>query len=106
MKIASVAEVGSQFNAFVEASESGPIVVTREGKPVAVLVGIDDEDEVERLLMAYSPQLRAILDKSRQSIREGRGIPAAEFWKRRGVQEPQKRGKGKKKTPSRKGGGA
>ncbi|HVA48931.1 MAG TPA: type II toxin-antitoxin system Phd/YefM family antitoxin [Pirellulales bacterium] len=81
MKIASVTEVGSQFNAFVEASETGPIVVTRDGRPVAVLVAIDDEDEIERLLMAYSPRLQAILDKSRKSIREGRGIPHDEFWK-------------------------
>jgi prevent-host-death family protein len=57
MKIASVTEIGPHFNAYVKASESGPVVVTRDGKPVVVLVGIDDEDEVERLVMAYSPQL-------------------------------------------------
>ena len=66
MKIASVAEVKSQFSAFVKSSADGPVVVTRNGKPVAVLVGVEDEDEIERLLMAYSPRLRAICDLSRQ----------------------------------------
>lgn len=84
MKSASMAEVESQFSAYVKACESGPIVVTRDGKPVAVLVGIEDEDEIERMLMANSPQLQAILAKSRQSIREGRGIPRDEFWRRFG----------------------
>jgi antitoxin (DNA-binding transcriptional repressor) of toxin-antitoxin stability system len=80
MKAASVAEMETGFSAFVEASEAGPIVVTRDGKPVAILVGVGDEDDVERLLMACSPKLKSILDKSRQSIREGRGIPHDEFW--------------------------
>ena len=61
MKIASVAEVKSQFSAFLKASAGGPVVVTRNGRPVAVIVGVEDEDEIERLLMAYSPHLRAIL---------------------------------------------
>ncbi len=57
MKIASVAEVQSQFSAFLKASEARPVIVTRNGKPVAVIVGVQDEDEIERLLMAYSPRL-------------------------------------------------
>ena len=63
MKIASVAEVKSQFSAFLKASEGGPVVVTRNGRPVSVIVGVQDEDEIERLLLAYSPHLRAILER-------------------------------------------
>ncbi|HEY2253804.1 MAG TPA: hypothetical protein VGH74_22170, partial [Planctomycetaceae bacterium] len=32
MKIASVAQIKSQFSAYLKASESGPVVVTRNGK--------------------------------------------------------------------------
>lgn len=80
MKIASVAEIKSQFSAFLKASEAGPVVVTRNGRPVAVIVGIQDEDEIERLLMAYSPRLQAILAASRQQIREGEVLGHEEFW--------------------------
>src|SRR5205823_2149885 len=80
MKIASVAEIKSQFSAFLKASEAGPVVVTRNGKAVAVIVGVQDEDEVERLLMAYSPRLQAILEASRQQIREGNVLSHEEFW--------------------------
>jgi len=80
MRIASVAEVKSQFSAFLKSSTGGPVVVTRNGKPVAVLVGVEDEDEIERLLMAYSPRLRAICDLSREQIAEGKGVSHEQFW--------------------------
>jgi prevent-host-death family protein len=80
MKIASVADIKTHFSAYLKTTEGGPVVVTRNGKPVAVLIGVQDEDEIERLLMAYSPHLRAILEKSRRQVREGRMIGHEEFW--------------------------
>jgi prevent-host-death family protein len=80
VKIASVAAVKAKFSAYLKESEGGPVVVTKNGRPVAVLLGIQDEDEIERLLMAYSPKLRAILDRSREQIRAGEGLGHEEFW--------------------------
>ena len=47
---------------------------------VGVLLAIDNEEELERLVLAYSPRLRAILDAARQRIRSGRGIDHADSW--------------------------
>lgn len=80
MTVASMREVKSQFGAFLKASAKTPVVVTRSGKPVAVIVGIEDEDEIERLLMACSPRLQAILETSRKQIREGDALSHEEFW--------------------------
>ena len=80
MKIASVADVQAQLSAYLKAAAAGPVVVTRNGKPVAVIVGVQDEDEIERLLMAYSPRLRAILESSRRQIRQGEALSHDEFW--------------------------
>jgi prevent-host-death family protein len=80
MKIASVAEIKSQFSAFLKASETRPVVGTRNGRPVAVIVGVQDEDEIERLLMACSPRLKAILARSRKQIRQGEVLSHEEFW--------------------------
>jgi prevent-host-death family protein len=80
MKSASIAEIKSKLGAFLKASESGPIVVTRNGKPVAVILGVQDEDEIERLLMAYSPRLQAIVEASRKQIREGDVLSHEEIW--------------------------
>jgi len=37
MKIAPVADVKARFSAYLKASTEGPIIVTRHGKPVAVI---------------------------------------------------------------------
>jgi len=39
MRIASVAQVKANLSSFVKASATGPVVVTRNGKAVAVLLG-------------------------------------------------------------------
>ncbi len=80
MKIASLAEVKTHFSAYVKASEQGPVVVTRNSKPVAVLLAVSDEDDLERLMMAHSPRLQAILNAARQRIQAGEGIPEEQFW--------------------------
>ena len=80
MKIASVADIKARFSAYLRAATRGPVIVTRSGKPVGVLLAIDDEEELERLVLAYSPGLRTILDAARQRIRAGAGIRHEDFW--------------------------
>jgi prevent-host-death family protein len=81
MKIASVADVKARFSAFLRESKRGPVVVTRNGKPTAVLLSVDDEDEIERLTLAYSPKFQKMLNLARQQIRDGRGIQHEDFWR-------------------------
>ena len=69
MKIAPIADIKAHLSAYLKESEKGPIVVTKNGKPIAVLLGIRDEDEIERLVLAYSPKFKSILSKGRQQIR-------------------------------------
>jgi prevent-host-death family protein len=80
MKIASVADIKAHFSAYIRAAARGPIVVTRSGKPVGVFLAVDDEEELERLILAYSPRLRTILNAARQRIRAGAGIRHQDFW--------------------------
>jgi prevent-host-death family protein len=80
MKIASVADVKAKFSGYLKASEQGPIVVTKNGKPVAILLSIKDEDEIERMVLAHSPKFQSLLDVAEQQIREGKGIKHEAFW--------------------------
>ena len=98
MKIASVAEVKNRLSAFLKASEAGPVVVTRNGKAVAVIVAVHEDEEVERLLMAYSPRLQAILEESRRQIREGDVLSHEEFWSEVRSSRASKR-RGRKRKP-------
>lgn len=81
MKIAPIAEVEAQFGSFLKASEEGPVIVTENGKPVAVLLAISDEDEIERLILAYSKKFRSLLEAAEQRIQETGGVRHADFWK-------------------------
>jgi prevent-host-death family protein len=82
MKIASVADIKAHLSAYLNSTAEGPVIVTRNGKAVAVLVAVGDDDDLERLLMAHSPRLQAILAAARQRIQEGKGIPHDQFWEK------------------------
>jgi len=81
MKIAPVADVKARFSAYLKESEEGPVIVTRNGKPVAVLISMEDEEELERIILAYSPKFQSLLEKSRKQIQDKGGIPHQDFWK-------------------------
>ncbi len=80
MRIASVAEVKAKLSGYLRMSEEGPVIITRNGKPVAVLLSVTDEEEIERLILAYSPKFQEILELAKQQVQEGKGIQHDEFW--------------------------
>ncbi|MBE7470996.1 MAG: prevent-host-death protein [Anaerolineae bacterium] len=82
MRIAPLADVKARLSAYVEQAETeGPIVITRNGKAVAVLLAPLDDDDLERLILTRSPRFQALLEKSRKSLRAGKGLSEEEFWK-------------------------
>ncbi len=82
MKVASLADVKARLSAYIEELPTkGPVIITRNGKTAAVLLAPEDDEDLERLILARSPQFQAILNKSRKSIDEGRGLARDEFWK-------------------------
>jgi prevent-host-death family protein len=102
MKVASVADVKAKLSAYLDASAKGPVVVTRNGKAVAVLLGVRDDDELERLILAHSPKLNAILDAAERRIKEGAGISHEEFWKRiETTKRPRRKNMNDKQSESR-----
>ena len=81
MRVVSLAEVKARLSAYLqEAEKSGPVVITRNGKAVAVLVAPVDDDDLERLVLSRSPKFRALLARSRASIKAGRSLSHEEFW--------------------------
>ncbi len=80
MRVAPVADIKSHFSRYLDDCQSGPVVVTKNGRAVAVLLCVADDDELERLLLAHSPRLRQILEASERDIRETGGIGHKDFW--------------------------
>jgi prevent-host-death family protein len=81
MRIAPLSEVKAHLSACVEECEAdGPIVITRSGRAVAVLLAPMDDDDLERLLVARSSSFRRLLSRSRRSLGAGKGLSRDEFW--------------------------
>ncbi len=80
MKIASVAEVKAKLSAYIRASEEGPVIITRNGKPAAVLLAVENDEELERLILAYTPKFRTLLDASRDQIKRGESLSHEALW--------------------------
>ena len=99
MRIAPLADVKARLSAYVdECGADGPIVITRNGKAVAVLLVPNDDDDLERLLLERSPRFQAMLDRSRRSIKEGGGLSEEDFWK-----AVRKRGRNERQRPRQTG---
>ncbi len=81
MKIAPLAEVKARFSSYVEECKESPIVITKNGRPKAVLLAAGSEEELERLILAHTPRFMAMLKAAEQRIKKGRGIKHADFWK-------------------------
>jgi len=81
MRTASVTELKVHLSDYLDQiQEQGPIVVTRNGKVVAMLSPFDDDD-LEMMQIAQTPQFQAMIEQSRQSIKDGKGLTSEEFWK-------------------------
>jgi prevent-host-death family protein len=81
MIIAPLADVKARLSAYLEESSTkGPVVITRNGRAVAVLLTPANDEDLESLVLSRSPQFQRILSKSRQSIKAGKGLSREEFW--------------------------
>jgi prevent-host-death family protein len=94
MRIAPLADVKARLSAYLdECGAEGPVIITRNGKAAAVLLVPYDDDDLERLMLGRSPRFQALLNRSRKSIDEGKGLSEDDFW-----QAVRKRAKERKKA--------
>lgn len=80
MNIAPLAEVKARFSAYIQKTQQGPVVVTKNGRAVAVLLNVKNDDDLERILLANSPRLQAILDAAEERIRTTGGVKHDDVW--------------------------
>jgi prevent-host-death family protein len=65
MKIESLREVKNNFSKVIEAlPETGPVVVTKNGKSAALLMPIDESTDLETLVLSNSPRFWRLFDRA------------------------------------------
>jgi prevent-host-death family protein len=77
MKTMTVFEARNNFSKTLDVARDDVVVVTRNGKPVAAIHAIDDDD-LEDLLLERSERFWTMI----RSARAGRGVPLADVRRR------------------------
>jgi len=80
MNIAPLADVKARFSAYIKQLQTAPVIVTKNGRPVAVMMAISEEDDLERILLAISPRFQTLLDRAEKRIQETGGLSHADAW--------------------------
>jgi prevent-host-death family protein len=80
VKTVSAAKIAAQFNDYLEASREQPVLVTRNGKPVAVLVAVENQADAEKLARGRARSLQSIFRQAHKQLQQGKGIPHDQFW--------------------------
>ena len=65
MRIESLREVKNNFSEVIESlPETGPVVVTKNGKSAALLIPIDDNTDLETLILSNSQRFWEFFDRA------------------------------------------
>lgn len=82
MRTAPVANVKAKLNSYLDACVKGPVVVTRNGRPAAVLINApENSEDLERLVLAHTPAFIEVLAASEESARMHGAIKQEDFWR-------------------------
>ena len=95
MKIESLREVKNNFSQVIEAlTETGPVVVTKNGKSAALLIPIDETTDLETLVLSNSPRFWRLFDRAAAGKRTAMdALPDPDndaAWKRFAGRKPDK----------------
>ena len=80
MKVIPSSELAAQLDTYLEASAEAPVVIVKDGRPVAALIAVTDDEEIERLVLGYTARFRRLLTDAEERIRHSGGLSHEEFW--------------------------
>ncbi|HEY3052357.1 MAG TPA: type II toxin-antitoxin system Phd/YefM family antitoxin [Thermoanaerobaculia bacterium] len=94
MKRVPLSEVKDDLSRYVQLAAHEEIVVTRHGRPAAVLIGFEDEDDWFDYQLEHDPRFVARMEAARQSVEAGRGISIEEVREQLGLRADSDRRRG------------
>jgi antitoxin (DNA-binding transcriptional repressor) of toxin-antitoxin stability system len=75
MKRVTLEKVQAQLSEYVETSSKQPVLILRDGQPVAILIGLDRNEKRTPI------KLRDVLKRAWNDYEEHGAIPHEQFWK-------------------------
>jgi prevent-host-death family protein len=74
MRKVALSEIKDQLSKYLREAQRGEVLITLHGKPAGVLVGFATEDDWFDYRLENDPRFLGRVERSRRSIREGRGV--------------------------------
>jgi prevent-host-death family protein len=87
MKTIEVSKATLPLSDYTKEVKKKPVIITKEGRPVAVLVSIPDAD-IETVSLSNNPKFIALIERSRARQKSEGGISSEEM--RRRLERPKK----------------
>jgi len=85
MKQVSIDEIKNDLSGYLQIAEKESVVITRDGQPVGILIGLEDTEDWWEELLLRDRHFEAEVAQARQSLREGKGIRIEEIRAKYGV---------------------
>ena len=80
MNTATVSNVSKNFKNYIKESREHPVIIVEDEKPVAVLLSISEKDDIERIVLAYNPKFRRLINEADKRVENTGGIKHSDFW--------------------------
>ena len=74
MKKVAFAEVADDLLKYLKLAEQEEIVITQQGKPAAVLIGFESEEDWSDYTLENDPRFLRRVETARNSIKSGQGV--------------------------------
>ncbi len=86
MRTVDVTEATELLAQYARETQTGPIVVTQDGRPIAVVMPLENTD-IETVSLSENAEFLALIERSRgRQQREG-GLSSSEMRRRLGISE-------------------
>jgi prevent-host-death family protein len=79
MRKVALSEIKDQLSKYLREAQRGEVLITLHGKPAGILVGFATEDDWFDYRLENDPRFLDRVGRSRESIREGRGVRIEEL---------------------------
>jgi prevent-host-death family protein len=80
-KTIEISKANLPLSDYTKKVKKGPVLITKEGKPVAVLVSISNAD-IETVSLSNNPKFIALIERSRARQKSEGGISSEEMRRR------------------------
>lgn len=84
MKTIDIVKTTGQLREYAQNARNEAIIVTRRGKPMAAVIGVDQFD-YESLSLSTNPKFIGIITKSRARLEKEGGLSSAEVRRKLGM---------------------